>query len=117
MIKKIFIIIIMAITTNLISAHCGGCGVGDEPTKKAKAHSHIETKIKSLTEELNLTKKQKKELKKILNARKKEIKEVRSKYRANIIEILDEEQQEKFNNEIEKSESCTMCALETENKD
>lgn len=104
MIKKLLILFTIIATSTMLQAHCNTCGTGSMKINDKKTYSdkkeYVETKVESLSKDLNLSKKQQKKLGKILKERKKELKEVRKKYRDEIKEILTEDQIKTFENII-----------------
>jgi Spy/CpxP family protein refolding chaperone len=104
MIKKITILTLLLASTNLIDAHCGGCGVGDKEghgQNKKQHHKHID--------ELKLSSDQKETYDAITQKYRNEMKSLEENYRLEINSMLNNDQREIYKNH--SKESSKLCNL------
>jgi Spy/CpxP family protein refolding chaperone len=111
--KKVLICSLIVLGVSSASfAHCGGCGTGDDHKSESKTETskkHTHNKI-SVTD-LKLTEKQMKKYEKINSEYEKELTELNEEFKEDIMEILNDEQKEIYNN---NNMRCSVCSLEKE---
>ncbi len=87
MTKKIFVLCLILGSSTFISAHCGGCGVGDQK-KVSKIHA------KSSHQELKLTKNQQKKYDALKSNYQLEISKLNDKFTLEMEALLTKDQKE-----------------------
>ena len=102
--KKLLILFVLIFSSNLIHAHCGSCGVGDENEKKTHTHSK-----KFDIKDLNLTSKQMKKYESIEIKYKESISKIEAKYEKELLAILNKKQKEKYEKNDMKCFTCKNC--------